>query len=54
MIFLNHSYVITIYENGKFCWKNKGWIEDRDAAVNEGIFIGAIVYAIILVCLINK
>tara|TARA_R110002020_G_scaffold465655_2_gene687200 strand:+ start:492 stop:650 length:159 start_codon:yes stop_codon:yes gene_type:complete len=51
MRFLTHSYVIIIYEDGKFCWKNKGWIKDRDAAANEGIFLGVVVYAIILAIL---
>ena len=54
MKFLHYSYVITIYEDGKFCWKNKGWIKDRNAAASEGIFLGVIVYAIILAFLINK
>ena len=27
MKIFTHKYVITIYDNGGFCWKNHGWIK---------------------------
>jgi len=27
MKFLTHTYTIVLFEDGKFCWKNKGWVK---------------------------
>ena len=26
MKIFTHTYNITLYDNGKFCWKNNGWV----------------------------
>lgn len=38
MKILTHGYVITIYENGKFVWKNKGWVEGNTPTLTDLLF----------------
>lgn len=42
MKLLTHDYIITIYENGKFCWKNKGWIRRESIPIGSLIILSAI------------
>jgi hypothetical protein len=40
MKIFTHTYKVEIFNNGKFCWRNHGWIEKgindlrRDNAIN--------------------
>jgi hypothetical protein len=43
MKIFTHSYIITIFENGRFCWKKKGWIKSD----TSGYFLG-IQYTILM------
>jgi len=35
MKLFTHNYVIRLYKNGRFCWKNKGWVEKEDWGEKE-------------------
>jgi len=36
MKIFTHSYKITFFQNGKFCWKNHGWVKNN----TDGVFVG--------------
>ena len=55
MKFLTHSYVITIYEDGKFCWKNKGWIKNDTTIEFFSVLFWFLILSLALTAaLINK
>ena len=50
MKLLTHTYSITIYENGKLCWINKGWIENNEGV---GTSMIRILFAFVLIALVS-
>jgi hypothetical protein len=48
MKIFTHTYKITVFYNGKFCWKNQGWIEKQSFSINESdlMLVLAITYII--------
>ena len=47
MKIFTHTYKITIFKNGKFCWKNQGWVKSD----TDGYFLG-FTHTFIMFCVI--
>jgi hypothetical protein len=44
MKLFTHSYKITFFKDGKFCWDNHGWVKDDTG----GLFVG--LHKILFIC----
>ena len=50
MKLFTHSYIITIYKDGKFCWDNKGWVKNNDGLGSSTIIL---LVAFVLMALVS-
>jgi hypothetical protein len=50
MKLIDESLVITIFEDGKFCWKTR-WRQKEQSEINRDLIIGQILLSCLLILL---
>ena len=54
MNIFTHTYKVVIFDNGKFCWKNHGWLEKGINDLRKDIVFNNVVIAILFALLVIK